>query len=41
VKQQSVVDAPWIAAEGLLFSSESESPMEWFLGEGAGDKLTP
>ena len=40
MKQQSVLGALREAAKGLLFPSESEAPLEPFLWESAGDKLT-
>jgi hypothetical protein len=39
-KKHPTVDALAKASKGLLFPSETDAPLEPFLWEGAGDKLT-
>jgi hypothetical protein len=39
-KKHPAVDALAKASKGLLFPSETDAPLEPFLWEGAGDKLT-
>jgi Nuclease A inhibitor-like protein len=39
-KKNAVVDALAKASKGLLFPSETDAPLEPFLWEDAGDKLT-
>ena len=39
-KKNAAVDALAKASQGLLFPSETDAPLEPFLWEGAGDKLT-
>ena len=39
-KKNAAVDALAKASKGLLFPSETDAPLEPFLWEGAGDKLT-